>query len=95
MLISNKLHSFRNFTMQKYNFIIKPTRFCGKNQNIMISFSFGLLISSYFVKNHIEMSKIYKFLSTFIIFSYLCSSNRKKASLVLEVGLQDDWRRSQ
>lgn len=34
----------------------------------MISFSFGLLISSYFVKIHIEMSKIYKFLSTFIIF---------------------------
>ena len=37
----------------------------------MISFSFGLHISSYFVKIHIEMSKIYKFLSTFIIFSYL------------------------
>ena len=34
----------------------------------MISFSFGLHISSYFVKIHIEMSKIYKFLSTFIIF---------------------------
>ena len=34
----------------------------------MVSLSFGLQISPYFVKNHIEMSKIYKILSTFIIF---------------------------
>ena len=70
------------FSPQKYYFIIKPTRFCGKNQNIMISFSFGLHISSYFVKIHIEMSKIYKFLSTFIIFflplqTTMCSFLRK------------------
>lgn len=48
----------------------------------MISFSFGLHISSYFVKIHIEMSKIYKFLSTFIIFflplqTTMCSFLRK------------------
>ena len=45
----------------------------------MISFSFGLHISSYFVKIHIEMSKIYKFLSTFIIFflTFAASIERK------------------
>ena len=41
----------------------------------MISFSFGLHISSYFVKIHIEMSKIYKFLSTFIIFFLTFANN--------------------
>ena len=68
----------------------------------MISFSFGLHISSYFVKNHIEMSKIYKFLSTFIIFlplqqqskeSFSCTGSRSSRRLILV--LIDDWRRSQ
>ena len=59
----------------------------------MISFSFGLHISSYFVKNHIEMSKIYKFLSTFIIFflplqqqskeSFSCTGSRSSRRLIL------------
>ena len=69
----------------------------------MISFSFGLHISSYFVKIHIEMSKIYKFLSTFIIFflplqqqskeSFSCTGSRSSRRLILV--LIDDWRRSQ
>ena len=47
----------------------------------MISFSFGLHISSYFVKNHIEMSKIYKFLSTFIIFFTFAAAIERKLLL--------------